>query len=122
MFRSRRQLLLSVLASLGAVWLRPRSLAAQEGGSVSISPPRVVERKTPPDPDPATKALLLEQNHKAMKKDMERLLDLVTQLKSDFDKTDPTAVLSLPLVKKAEEIEKLAKQVKKHAQALTALN
>ncbi len=119
MFSSRRQLLLSAAAALSAACFRPRSLVAQEGGSPPpLTPPRVVERKNPPEPSGPTAQALLEQNQKAIKKDVEKLFDLATQLKTDVEKTDATAVLSLPLVKKAEEIEKLAKQIKKHAQAL----
>ena len=118
MFGSRRQLLLFVVAALSAVCLWPRSLAAQESsGSAPISQPRVVEPKNPPEPDGATRALLAEQNQKAIKKDVEKLYDLATQLKTEVEKTDSTAVLSLPLVRKAEEIERLAKQIKKHVQA-----
>jgi hypothetical protein len=119
MFGSRCQPLLSVVAALSAFCLWPRSLAAQEtGGSAPISPPRVVERKNPPDPSSPSAKALLEQNQKAIQKDVERLFDLATQLKTEAEKTQSTDVLSLPLVKKAEEIERLAKKIKKHAQAL----
>ena len=118
MISSRRQLLLSAAAALSAACLRPGSLASQDLGSSPVLPPRVVERKNPPEPSSPTAQALLEQNQKAIKKDVEKLFDLATQLKTDVEKTDATAVLSLPLVKKAEEIEKLAKQIKKHAQAL----
>jgi len=116
MFGSRRQLLLFVVAALCAISVRPRSLAAQEA-TPPITPPRVVERKNPPDPASPTAKSLLE-NQKAVKRDVERLLELTTQLKSEVEKSDSTDVLSLPLVKKAEEIERLAKQIKKRAQAL----
>jgi len=116
MFGFRRQLLLSALIVLEALW--PRSLAAQEGGAPPpMSPPRVVERKNPPEPDAATRAALAEQNRKAMKKDVDRLYDLAAQLKTDFEKTESTTVLSLALVKKAEEIEKLAKHIKGRAKS-----
>ena len=36
-------------------------------------------------------------------------------IKKEVEKTDSTTVLSLAMVKKAEEIEKLAKQIKDHA-------
>jgi hypothetical protein len=54
-----------------------------------------------------------------MKKDVEKLVDLATQLRAEVERTDSTTVLSLPLMKKAEEIERLAKQVRKRAQAVT---
>ena len=65
-------------------------------------------------PKPSTKAIL-EENQKDIKKNIERLFDLASQLKEQVEKTDSTAVLSLALVKKAEEIEKLARQIKERA-------
>jgi hypothetical protein len=44
-------------------------------------------------------------------KDTDKLLALATELKSDVDKTNKN-VLSIDVIKKAEEIEKLAKNVK----------
>ena len=73
------------------------------------------EPKNRTEPDAATSALLAEENRKALRKDVERLYDLAAQLKTDVEKTDSTTVLSLALVKKAEEIEKLAKHIKGRA-------
>jgi len=61
-------------------------------------------------PDPEKKAL--EDNDKDMKKKVDRLFMLATELKAEVDKTDSSRVLSLNLVKKAEEIEKLAREIK----------
>jgi sugar-specific transcriptional regulator TrmB len=68
-----------------------------------------------PLPAGATTKAMLEQRQKDIKKDIEKLFDLATQLKTEVEKTDATTVLSLGMVKKAEEIEKLAKQIKDHA-------
>ena len=54
----------------------------------------------------------LEENDKDMKKKVDRLFELATELKAEVDKTDSSKVLSLNLVKKAEEIEKLAREIK----------
>jgi len=80
-----------------------------------MSTPRVVEPKNPPEPDAATRAVLAEQNRKVIKRDVERLFGLAAQLKTDVERTDSTTELSLSLVKKAEEIEKLAKHIKGRA-------
>jgi hypothetical protein len=40
---------------------------------------------------------------------------LATELKEEVDKTDSAKVLSVPMLKKAEEIEKLAKDIKSRA-------
>jgi hypothetical protein len=57
----------------------------------------------------------LEENQKDIKKDIEKLFDLASQLKQQVEKTDATAVLSLAMLKKAEEIEKLARQIRELA-------
>ena len=58
---------------------------------------------------------MLEQRQKDIKKEVERLYKLASDLKEEVEKTDATTTLSLPMVKKAEEIEKLAKQIKENA-------
>jgi cytochrome P450 len=63
----------------------------------------------PPRADPK---LQLKENQKALRRDVDRLLQLVKDLKDESDKTPETDVLSLSLVKKAEDIEKLARQIK----------
>jgi hypothetical protein len=116
MSASKRKLLLTALVTLGALCLWPRSLVAQDGGwSSPVTSPRTVEPKNRTEPDAATRALLTEENRKALKKDVERLYDLAAQLKTDVEKTGSTTVLSLALVKKAEAIEKLAKHIKGRA-------
>jgi len=67
-----------------------------------------------PNAKPPTKALL-EENQKDIKKNIEKLFELASQLKEQVEKTDATTVLSLAMVKKAEEIEKLARQIKERA-------
>ncbi len=85
--------------------------------------PPVVDPQYPvPHHDPANEAWTKEQTEKMkrqqkvlrqkqLKEDTDKLLQLATELKTSVDKTNEN-VLSLDVVKKAEEIEKLAKQVK----------
>jgi sugar-specific transcriptional regulator TrmB len=58
---------------------------------------------------------LLESNEKDMKKKIDHLFQLATELKEEAAKTDSRKVISLNLVKKAEEIEKLARDIKNRA-------
>jgi len=58
---------------------------------------------------------ILDANEKDIKKKIERLFELATDLKEQVEKTDSSKVLSLILVKKAEEIEKLARDIKTRA-------
>jgi len=76
------------------------------------------DQKTTPDsiPEnpltPSAEKRMLEENQKDIKKKVEKLYDLATELKAEVDKTDSSKVLSLNLVRKAEEIEKLARDIK----------
>jgi hypothetical protein len=60
---------------------------------------------------------LLKENQKNLRRNADRLLQLAQELKEEADKTEQTSVLSLSLVHKAEEVEKLAKQIKGLARA-----
>jgi hypothetical protein len=55
---------------------------------------------------------MLESNDKDKKKKVEQLYKLASELKEQVEKTDSSKVLNLDLVKKAEEIEKLAHDIK----------
>ena len=57
-----------------------------------------------------------KQRQAALKKDTDKLLELATQLKEYVDKTNEN-MLSLDVIKKAEEIEKLSKSVKEKMKA-----
>jgi hypothetical protein len=59
----------------------------------------------------------LRENQKNLRRDADRLLQLAQELKEQADNTEQTNVLSLSLVHKAEEVEKLAKQIKGLARA-----
>jgi hypothetical protein len=63
----------------------------------------------PPRSSPKTQ---LKEDQKVLRHDVDRLLQMATDLKDESDKTPETDVLSLSMVKKAEDIEKLARQIK----------
>jgi hypothetical protein len=68
-----------------------------------------------PRPVLPSSKVVLEANDKDIKKNVEKLFQLASELKDEVDKTDSVQVLSLAMVKKAEEIEKLAKEIKSRA-------
>jgi hypothetical protein len=72
-------------------------------------PPQNPFPEDTPKPDPKQ---ILKHNKEQIEQDIEKLYSLASELKEQAGKTDSTVVLSLPLVQKAEEIEKLAKQIK----------
>jgi hypothetical protein len=61
---------------------------------------------------PAADKKVLENNDKDIKTKVERLYFLANELRVEVEKTDSSKVLSMTLVKKAEEIEKLAHDIK----------
>jgi hypothetical protein len=83
-------------------------------------------RPSPPDPTPdadesaaqpgkSPTKVMLETNEKDIKKNIEKLYQLASDLKAEVEKTDSSQVLSLGMLKKAEEIEKLAHDIKTRA-------
>jgi len=66
----------------------------------------------PPKLDPK---LILEANQKEIKKNVEKLFDLASELKAEVEKTDSVQVLSMAMLRKTEEIEKLAKDIRTRA-------
>jgi hypothetical protein len=68
----------------------------------------------PPRADPKTQ---LKEGQKELRHDVDHLLQLAKDLKDESDKTPETDVLSLSLVKKAEDIEKLARQIRDRIRA-----
>jgi len=89
-------------------------LAEQQQNPVAPPP----EKRQPTDaapetpPMPGAEKRMLEENQKEIKKKVEKLYELATELKDEVEKTDSSKVLNLSLVHKAEEIEKLAHDIK----------
>jgi len=103
-------------------WILSLGLSYVIPGSAQTTTPRGSGGQTitvaPGDPDEARDKVAREMAKKAnmerqavLKADTEKLLKLSTELKEYVDKTNEN-VLSLEVLKKAEEIEKLAKSVK----------
>jgi hypothetical protein len=68
-----------------------------------------------PSLDPKRAKAILEQNQKDIKRDIEKLFQLASELKEQIEKTDATTVLSVAMVRKTEEIEKLAHSIRDRA-------
>jgi hypothetical protein len=60
-------------------------------------------------PDPKQ---ILKQNKDQIHDDIEKLFVLASELKTEVEKTDSVNVLSMAMVNKAEQVEKLARQIK----------
>ena len=116
--KTRRTFLVGMVLAGVASGMTGHSLSGQ------LPPIRPQEPKPSPEPKPGQESSpegpslpnpekrMLEDNDKDMKKKVERLYQLASELKEQVDKTDSSKVLSLDLVKKAEEIERLARDIK----------
>jgi hypothetical protein len=83
----------------------------QQAGRTRVATP-YPDTPNPEDLPKIDPKKILQHNQEKIQDDVEKLYALAGQLKDQVTKTDSTSVLSLPLVQKAEEIEKLAKQIK----------
>jgi hypothetical protein len=91
----------------------------QQGPSTLPRPPQIPDASGSgslgDEPIPRKRDLLKEQlkeNQKNLRRDADHLLQLAQELKDEADKTEQTDVLSVSLIRRAEEIEKLARQIK----------
>ena len=119
---SRRKLLENILPSalvLAVTSGIAGTLAAQSPTPPRVPPPSSPRSDFPPFPQPPPSEPLkldpravLKKNQEVLKRDVKRLAELARQLESEMEKTDAAEVLSLQVVRKAEEIEKLAKNIK----------
>lgn len=110
-----------VLALLGFACLEPAPRAQAhphmpEKPPVSASQTQGWPNNQPPDPNvidaqKRAQKQLGKQRYKDIQQDSDRLLTLATQLKQQVDAAGEHT-LSLDVIKKAEEIEKLAKDVR----------
>jgi ribosomal protein L23 len=111
---SRRTFLTMVLASGLPIGFMNSSTHAQGGGAAPPAP-KPVQREEETDEPKIDSKVLLEANQKDIKKSVERLFQLASELKTEVEKTDSVQVLSVAMIKKAEEIEKLAKSIRSRA-------
>ena len=114
--KQRRQFLSKLCLTLAPAIFLPAELRAQ-GDDQKPRPRNRPDSKSDEDsPLPAgSRKTVLEENEKDIKTKVEKLFQLASELKEEVEKTDSAKVLSLAMLKKAEEIEKLAKDIKTRA-------
>ena len=113
----RRQFLGRLCMAIALAILLPEKLRPQGNGQRS-RPRTKPDSKS--DDDESTvpfgsRKAALEENEKNIKTKVEKLFQLASELKEEVERTDSAKVLSLAMLKKAEEIEKLAKDIKTRA-------
>jgi hypothetical protein len=87
--------------------------------SAQVRATRQQNPQQPKDDDPnlpkLDPKLVLEANQKEIKKNVEKLYDLASELKAEVEKTNSVHVLSIAMLRKTDEIEKLAKEIRSRA-------
>ena len=110
---TRRGFLRAVAATGLAAGVWASQLAAQIPKEMESKRPTPGQTTVPDNPNmPSPEKRALEENEKDIKKKVEQLYKLATELKAEVDKTDSSKVLSLTMLKKTEEIEKLARDIR----------
>jgi hypothetical protein len=113
-----RRRFLAALAGTGTLALLRAGILSGQSKPSSRPPtsdPTLEPESSDPAPAKSSTKALLEANEKGIKKNIEKLYQLASDLKTEVEKTDSSQILSLALVKKAEEIEKLAHDIKSRA-------
>ena len=97
----------SLGASILSAW------AAQQGPPPPQFPP-ALPRQEPPESPRSQKRdrAILKANREAITKDVTRMSDLVDALQKQLKESDTADILSLDVIHKSEEIEKLARHVR----------
>ena len=116
MYGTRRELMKLLAAAVGVAtvdaWLvRGQDVTQRNPSKTTASD----ESTSDPKLDPKQAKMMLEQNQKDMKKIIERLFQLASELKDEVEKTDATTTLSIAMLRKTEEIEKLARSIRDRA-------
>lgn len=112
MSHSRRGFLGAAVTFVAASAFGAQGQTGQPTGpqpQVPLYPDDSLARFPPRKPNPRA---ILKQNEQDIKKDVARLSEVVAELQKALDDSDTKEVLSLDVVHKTDEIEKLAKQIR----------
>src|SRR5262249_33713151 len=115
MVGTRREMIRLAAAAAGMATAGAWFVSAQD--PAQRNPSKSTAGGESPDPklDSQQAKMMLEQNQKDIKKNIEKLFQLASELKDEVEKTDATTTLSVAMLRKTEEIEKLAKSIRDHA-------
>jgi hypothetical protein len=120
MLESRRSLLKSVVGTAGTLAAAPWMYAAFQHPQPMPSPNAPNNQNFPgglngPQPTKADKAVPNSMNQEQIAALVQQLYKLASELKEEVEHTNLAAVFPVTFVKKAQEAEKLAKQIKDRA-------
>jgi hypothetical protein len=117
MVNTRRDVLQLFAAGAGAIAAAPLLLHGQHPmpeykPSPNAPNPAYPQGMNGPGPTQANEKAIYRQNQAVMKDDIEKMYAIVSELRQDVKVTDTAAIFNIAFVKKAQQVEKLAKQVK----------
>lgn len=121
MLESRRHVLTILFRAAGILTAEPLLARLRVSAQGPGTPPKAkvypngrdpntapgIDEPSRPDPKAIERA-----NQEKIRTDVAKLYQMVSDLKEQIEKTDATSTLSLSVLKKAQQIEKLAKQIK----------
>jgi hypothetical protein len=122
MQESRRNLLMGLTGVAGMFVLVPYP-------QHSMSPPQPIPSPNAPKNQDAPAGLdnagvaqgddkaktIARENQKIVKADVDKLFEMATELKQQFEATNLNSTLPLSIVKQAKQIEKIAKEIRERA-------
>ena len=116
MTKSRRGILMAIASSFGVLVTAPLLVSLQLPRP-SRDPRPYPNGRNPGSPgseEPSTpeRTAVERENRKQIRDDVAKLYEMAAELKSEVEKTDSNSTLSISLVKKVQQIEKLAKEIK----------
>ncbi len=117
---SRRRVLLTLFGAAGVLAAAPLLPGMQRPTPQPLPSPNAPDPHVPtgldrPNVGSSETRTTSPDNAKQIKTDVEKLYDLASELKQQVETTDVNSLMSVALVKKAQQIEKLAKQIKDRA-------
>jgi hypothetical protein len=117
MSQSRRHLLQSFAGFTGALAAAPLLLSQSRPAPQPLPSPNAPNPNFPqgmngPGPTGPDQKAINRQNQNQIREDVDKMYALVLELKQELTVTNTSSVLDISFVKKAQQVEKLAKQVK----------
>jgi hypothetical protein len=118
MKESRRRWLIAGVSALSFVTVKPAFSCPQTPGGTRPKPHPYPNGRDPnydssiDEPTRLDAKGIAQENQKKLRADVAALYEMAAELKSEVEKTDSNSTLSLSLMKKAQQIEKLAKEIK----------
>ena len=119
--RETRRVFVMTMAGVAGVLAAEEAWLFAQNPPTPPPPPQPAERPNPaeihanPQAAAAARRARLHQNEKEFREGVDHLYQLTSELREEVRKTPTTDVLSIRMVKKTEEIEKLAKVLKAKA-------